>query len=242
MGTSGWHYRHWQGRFYPEGLAPEAWLGYYAARLPCVELNNSFYRLPTTQAIRAWVQATPGSFLFAVKASRLITHMKKLRDCRQPLAVFLGTVAHFGAKLGPLLFQLPPRWHVNAARLQSFLEGLPPGHRYAFEFRDPSWHTPQVYRLLAEYRAAFCLFQLGDLCSPEVHTTDLVYVRLHGPQGPYAGRYGPRELEAWARRVVGWQAQGREVFVFFDNDEQGYAVQNARALLRRCEALGASRG
>ncbi len=242
MGTSGWHYPHWRGRFYPEGLASEAWLGHYAAQLPCVELNNSFYRLPRPEAIAEWVRATPQTFRFAVKASRLITHMKKLRDCERPLAVFLDTVERFGDKLGPILFQLPPRWHVNALRLQAFLGTLPPEHRYVFEFRDPSWHTQEVYGVLAEHRAALCLFQLGGWRSPEVLTTDLVYVRLHGPRGPYAGRYGPRELESWARRLAGWRAQGREVYLFFDNDERGYAVENARSLLHLCETLGTAKG
>lgn len=242
MGTSGWHYPHWRDRFYPEGLATDRWLAYYAARFDCVELNNSFYRLPTPETIRSWVRATPEAFLFAVKASRLITHMKKLRDCEQHLAVFLETIGHFGAKLGPILFQLPPRWHVNTARLEAFLGLLPPHQGYAFEFRDPSWHTDEVYRILAEHRVAFCVFELGGLHSPEVLTTDRVYVRLHGPAGAYAGRYGPRGLGAWARALVAWQAQDRDVFLFFDNDERGYAVQNARSLLRLCDGLATARG
>ena len=161
IGTSGWHYRHRQERFYPAELAPSAWLTYYAREFNCVELNNSFYRLPAETTLRAWVEQTPADFLFAVKASRLITHRSKLHECDALLQTFLHRIRGLGSKLSPILLQLPPRWHVNPERLRAFLPHLPAEQRFAIEFRDPSWHTPEIYDLLRTYQVAFCQFDLG---------------------------------------------------------------------------------
>ncbi len=230
IGTSGWHYHHWRKRYYPPELPADQWLTWYARDFDCVEVNNSFYQLPSTRTIERWCADTPQGFGFAVKASRLITHLKKLKQCEEPLAIFLERISHFGPKLGPILFQLPPHWHLNVQRLEEFLPLLPNDYRYTFEFRDPSWHCPEVYQLLKANQMAFCLFELAGLQSPEAVTSDFVYVRLHGPGAAYCGCYPPQVLGAWGAKIRRWQAQGQDVYCFFDNDQFAYAVINARQL------------
>jgi uncharacterized protein YecE (DUF72 family) len=230
VGTSGWHYRHWQGPFYPEDLPGKEWLAYYAGRLSSVEINNSFYRLPEAETFRNWQAGTPPGFLFAVKASRILTHMKKLRDADEALATFLERADGLGDKLGPILFQLPPHWRLNLERLRSFLEALPGGYRFAFEFRDASWFDERVYERLAAHGAAFCIYELGGLLSPREVTADWAYVRLHGPGGAYQGKYDLQTLAGWMDAFSTWLGQGKDVYCYFDNDEAGYAVENALAL------------
>lgn len=237
IGTSGWHYPHWRGPVYPEGLPPAEWLAFYARRFKTVEINSSFYRLPDPDTIEAWRNAVPPGFCFAVKASRLITHMKKLMDPAATVPRLLDRVQGLGPALGPILFQLPPRWHCAPERLAAFLAALPLGHRYAFELRDPSWHTPAVYRLLERAGAAFCVYDLAGVVSPVIATAAFAYVRLHGPDGPYQGSYSRSALRTWARRIRQWRSL-EAVFVYFDNDEAGYAVGNAstlRELIQRGE-------
>ncbi len=228
VGTSGWHYAHWRGRIYPPTLPPRDWLSHYAGQLDSVEVNNSFYRLPEANTLAEWAERTPTDFEFALKAPRGITHLRKLGGRREPLDTFLARAALLGNKCGPLLFQLPPHWHCNTTRLASFLRQLPTGHqRVAFEFRDPSWHNDEVYALLAEHGAAFCIYHLAGQTSPRVLTADFVYLRLHGPAGAYAGRYHPRTLQHWAGQISDWRQQGHAVYVYFNNDEAGYAFRNA---------------
>jgi len=230
IGTSGWHYPHWQGLFYPRDLAPAAWLEYYARHFATVEINSSFYRLPSQAATRAWKSVTPAGFTFAIKASRYITHMKKLRAPRTSLRAFLTMTRALGNKCGPLLFQLPPRWRCNPERLAAFLQALPKNRECVFELRDPSWHNPEVYALLRRYNAAFCIYDLAGFESPQVITADFAYIRLHGPAVyAYGGSYSGNVLDTWAERIRGWK-QLRRVYVYFDNDETGYAVRNALAL------------
>ncbi|WP_317705239.1 DUF72 domain-containing protein [Methylomarinovum caldicuralii] len=235
IGTSGWHYPHWRGRYYPQDLPAAKWLAWHARDFDCVEVNNSFYRLPSVETVRQWCAQVPESFRFAVKASRLITHLKKLRQCEAALQAFLDVADAFGARLGPILFQLPPRWHVNPRRLAEFLALLPPWYEYAFEFRDPSWHCQEIYQLLERYQAAFCLFDLAGHQSPMVVTARLIYIRLHGPaRQAYHGCYTEAQLEAWAGRVRRWvHGEGHKVCLFFDNDACAYAVKNALALKRK---------
>lgn len=229
VGTSGWHYPHWQGVFYPPGLPPAAWLEYYARHFSTVEINSSFYRLPGPEAVRTWCDATPADFLFSVKASRFITHMKKLKDAPAALERLLPVLARLGTKCGPVLFQLPPRWGCNAARLAEFLQALPADLPCAFELRDPSWHRPEVYDLLARRNAAFCVYDIGGYRSPPMLTADFAYLRLHGPGAPYCGRYGTGALREWADLIGSWSGL-RAVYAYFDNDQAGYAVADAREL------------
>jgi uncharacterized protein YecE (DUF72 family) len=230
IGTSGWHYDHWRGPFYPEDLAPASFLDFYRQRFHTVEINNSFYRLPTARALTAWRQAVPAGFIFAVKGSRYITHMKKLLDPEASLAPLLERLPLLEDRLGPILFQLPPRWHFHAHRLRGFLAALPRDYRFALEFRDPSWLNQEACELLRAHGAAFCIYDFAGRLSPREVTADFVYIRLHGPGGAYQGRYPRDTLAAWAQDISRWAGQGKSVFCYFDNDEAGYAIQNALEL------------
>lgn len=230
VGTSGWHYEHWRGPFYPEGTSGDAELPFYSARFPTVEVNNSFYRLPEEDVLRGWRESTPDGFTFAVKASRYITHMKKLTDAGDAVATFLSRMGILGDKLGPILFQLPPNWHANRDRLRSFLQGLPDGHRYAFEFRDPTWFAEPITDLLREERVAFCIHDMRGEPSPKVVTAPFVYIRFHGPNDAYQGSYSAQDLAGWAGAISTWRRQGREVFCYFNNDAAGHATRNAATL------------
>ncbi len=230
FGTSGWHYKHWQGNFYPETVSAEKWLSYYAGVFDTVEINNSFYRLPAADTLTDWGAQVPEGFLFAVKAGRYITHMKKLKDSREPVETLFERIDGLGHKLGPVLFQLPPRWRYNAERLEQFLASLPAGYQYAFEFRDHSWQNQDAYTILKKFNAAFCMYHLDGFVSPKVITADFIYIRLHGPEGPYQGDYDVSTLSGWAGAISSWTAEGREVFVYFDNDQAGFAPENAGAL------------
>ena len=227
IGTSGWHYNHWRGRFYPETLGSEGFLEFYARHFHTVEINNSFYQLPTARALSAWRDGVPPGFIFALKGSRFITHMKKLQDPERSLAPFLERAALLKDKLGPILFQLPHHWHFNADRLAAFLTALPGAQRYTLELRDLSWIDDRTFDLLARHNVAFCIYELDGYLSPKEITADFVYIRLHGPGGPYQGRYLAQTLEGWATAITAWSRQGREVFCYFDNDEAGFAAQNA---------------
>jgi uncharacterized protein YecE (DUF72 family) len=230
IGTSGWHYTHWKGPFYPDNLPAEGFLEFYCRRFQTVEINNSFYKLPEASTLRSWRETAPPGFIFAAKGSRFITHMKKLKDPEGPLATFWDRMAVLGDKLGPVIFQLPPRWSFNPARLRAFLAALPGRRRYALEFRDPSWINAEALEGLAEHNAAFCIYELAGYLSPKEVTADFVYIRLHGPGAAYQGSYDTQTLAGWAGAISSWAAQGKEVFCYFDNDEAGYAALNALEL------------
>ncbi len=230
IGTSGWSYDSWDGPFYPESLPAGERLEYYAGQFDTVEINNTFYSLPDERTVRNWHDSVPERFLFAVKASRYITHRKKLKDPEKSIGRFFEHIGPLAEKAGPVLFQLPPRWHENTGRLAEFLGKLPPDYRYAFEFRDPSWFNEEVYDLLKKHHAAFCIYDLGERRSPDVVTAGFVYIRLHGPETRYAGCYTQSQLSQWAEKVRKWQRTGHEVYLYFDNDENGYAARNAREI------------
>jgi uncharacterized protein YecE (DUF72 family) len=230
IGTSGWHYKHWVGPFYRADLPAIRFLSTYAEHLDTVEINNTFYRLVEMQTMRHWRDSVPDGFVFAVKASRYITHMKKLRDPQEPIARLMERADLLGDKLGPILFQLPPHWGLNLERLESFVGALPAGYRYAFEFRDASWYEQRVYDLLSKHGAAFCIYDMYDRRTPEVVTADYVYVRMHGAGGPYQGRYQEPDLAYLAGAIKEWNRQGRTVYCYFNNDQHGYAVENALEL------------
>jgi uncharacterized protein YecE (DUF72 family) len=235
IGTSGWHYKHWRGPFYPAELREPDMLRFYVQQFDTVEINNSFYRLPTMIAIENWRDFTPAEFCFSVKGSRYLTHMKKLKDPEPGLAKFFRRIEKLGKKLGPILFQLPPGWQCNVDRLDSFLTVLPRKHRYAFELRDSRWHNRAIYALLRRYNVAFCIYELAGFQSPGEITADFTYVRLHGPLGAYQGSYQKDRLADWSRQIRRWQQTLKDVFVYFDNDQGGFAARNAlelKAMLR----------
>lgn len=226
IGTSGWQYQHWKGMFYPVDLKIQDWLAYYSQHFDCVEINSSFYGMPRTDAISRWCSCVPPEFIFSLKAPRRITHFKKLKNCEPELEELFQRLDEFGSHRGPVLFQLPPRWRCNLRRLESFLDKLPPGHRLVFEFRDPSWHINEVYELLTSRSITFCIFDSGGFTAPLMADTDLIYIRLHGPGTTYASNYRAPKLRVWVDRAHAWNRRSKEVFLFFDNDERGYAVKN----------------
>jgi len=208
-------------------------LEYYSQQFDTVELNNSFYRLPTDAAFDNWRESTPANFVFAVKASRFLTHQKKLKDPESALEKLLPRASRLSTKLGPLLFQLPPRWQVNPGRLEGFLEALPRDLRCTFEFRDLSWLQPDINKLLARFGAAFCIYELAGYHSPLTVTADFAYVRLHGPGiGKYQESYSTARLRRWSKQVEEWAKDLASVYIYFDNDQAGYAARNALELKR----------
>jgi uncharacterized protein YecE (DUF72 family) len=230
IGTSGWHYKHWCGPFYEDRTAPSQMLQVYLRYFDTVEINNSFYKLPSAETFRLWRQSAPPGFRFAVKASRFITHMKKLKDPQNALDNILKRAAELKDKLGPILFQLPPKWMVNAERLEEFLAALPQRHQYAFEFRERSWHKDAIYDILRRHNAAFCMYELNGFHSPEPITADFTYIRLHGPGGPYQGSYSQETLREWARKIERWGERLKDIYVYFDNDQAAFAARNALQL------------
>jgi uncharacterized protein YecE (DUF72 family) len=232
IGTSGWHYKHWVGPFYPEKLPPSRMLDFYTRHFDTVELNNTFYRLPTESGVASWRESTPKGFCFAAKGSRFITHMKKLKDPEPAVAKYFERVEPLGSKLGPIVFQLPPWWEVDSERLEAFLEALPPGRKYAFELRNPTWHNAAIYRILRRHKAAFCIFEIAGFHSGFEITSNFTYVRLHGPGGAYQGSYPDETMRAWAERVRAWRQDLRAIYIYFDNDQAAFAVQNALTLKR----------
>lgn len=240
IGCSGWHYKHWVGTFYPEETKAKDYLKYYFKHFKTVELNNPFYHLPSRETFAGWKEQTPKSFLFSVKASRYITHQKKLNEAEDSLNYFLQNAEGLGEKLGPILFQLPPGWKVNEERLESFLQILPTDHRFTFEFRNHTWYTPEVVELLRKYKASFCVYHLADHLSPEYVTSDFVYIRLHGPGDKYQGSYTDKVLKQWAEKIKTWTTQGLDVFCYFDNDQAGYAAFDALKLKEFTELVPAT--
>jgi len=202
-------------------------LGYYAGRFRTVEVNNTFYQLPEKKTLLHWHDSVPAGFIFAVKASRYITHMKKLREAEEPVSTFMQRMEALGGKLGPILFQLPPRWKLDLERLRSFLAVLPGGRKYAFEFRDASWFHEEVYGLLDRHNIALCIYNLEGRLSPKKITADFVYVRLHGPGQAYRGKYDAKTLAGWAHAFSAWCGKGLDIYCYFDNDQGGYAAANA---------------
>jgi uncharacterized protein YecE (DUF72 family) len=236
IGCSGWQYRHWRGDFYPAELPAREWLDYYARHFDTVEINNTFYRLPDAQTFAAWRQRVPRTFVYAVKASRFLTHMKKLKDPEEPIARFFTRARRLAAALGPVLYQLPPHWPVNVDRLSTFLEALPASRRHAIEFREPSWYRDDVFALLERHRVALCLHDMHGSASGRVAIGPFVYVRFHGTQ-KYSGRYDDATLDEWAGWLTQCARAGRPIYAYFNNDTGGHAPRDASRLRDRIAAL-----
>jgi uncharacterized protein YecE (DUF72 family) len=228
IGTSGWNYAHWKGLFYDGHQPRNKWLEFYAHRFSTVEVNATFYHLPRPETIEHWINNTPDGFIWSVKASRYITHVKKLRDPQSPLERFYGIAEKFGNKLGPILFQLPPSLRYNEAVLSEFCNYLRTGLRYVFEVRHPDWLKEEALVQLKEHGIAFCISDTaGRFPSAEAITADFIYIRLHGSQVLYGSEYTEGELVTWAEKIRNWK---RETFVYFDNDAFAYAPKNAQRL------------
>jgi uncharacterized protein YecE (DUF72 family) len=228
VGTSGWVYPHWRGPFYPQGVSQGRWLDFYARHFSTVELNNSFYHLPSERAFLHWKETTPPGFLFSLKVSRLITHLKKLRNVEAPLEGFLSRARLLREKLGPLLYQLPPQMPRDLALLEAFLRLLPRDLQHVFEFRNRAWLVDEVYELLGLYGMGFCIYDMPGLTTSEIATAGYAYVRFHGSTGLYSSCYSDGELETWAQKIKALPAQ--TVYIYFNNDAEAHAVANARTL------------
>jgi uncharacterized protein YecE (DUF72 family) len=235
IGTSGWTYKDWRGTFYPRDVPAKRWLGWYAQQFPTTEINGSFYRTPSLDAVHAWREQTPDSFLFAWKASKFITHWKRLTEkCRNSLELMETRLKVLGPKVGPILFQLPPQFKADHQRLAGFLKLLNKKRRYAFEFRDPSWYEPAILGLLRDHDISLCLSDHHDAPSPWEVTASFVYVRGHGPTGEYKDRYSKSTLDRWAQSIAAWRRQRLTVYCYFDNDQKTAAPQDAQRLIEKC--------
>jgi uncharacterized protein YecE (DUF72 family) len=229
VGTSGWQYRDWRGPFYPSGLAQPGWLRHYAERFQTVELNNSFYRLPEASTFDRWREETPDDFVIAAKASRFLTHQKRLRDPEGPVDLFMERARHLGSKLGPVLLQLPPRFRADPGRLAAALDRFPNEVRVAVELRDDSWFTDDVRRVLEERGSALCLADSPHRRTPVWRTSDWGFVRFHEGTGSPPPCYEERALSTWAERIARqWEAD-QDVFCYFNNDQRACAVHDAVA-------------
>jgi uncharacterized protein YecE (DUF72 family) len=239
VGCSGWQYAHWRGSFYPAAMPQREWLRHYTSVFDTVEINNTFYRLPEASTFAAWRRRTPDDFVIAIKASRYLTHLKKLRDPAEPVARLFDRARHLGSRLGPVLYQLPANFRRDLDRLRDVLATLPrtlrAGRgscpvRHAFEFRDPSWYDPATFALLARYGVAVCLHDKAGSSIRDQVTAPFVYIRFHGPGGTYSGSYDDEALTGWAVWIRREAAAGRDVYAYFNNDPQAAAVRNARSL------------
>ena len=243
IGTSGWQYKHWRQRYYPESLATQKWLEFYAQDFDSVEINNSFYRLPPAATFAKWREQAPRRFLYAVKASRFLTHMKKLKDPYGPLVRFFANARELATHLGPVLYQLPPNWPINIERLETFLRTLYQvehdlglgRQRHVIEFRDPSWYDDRVFERLDQHKVALCLHDMQGSATGRMAVGPFVYVRFHFGDRKYGGAYDEERLDAWSRWLSAQAAAGRDVFAYFNNDTGGHAPKDAIRLRARVQ-------
>jgi uncharacterized protein YecE (DUF72 family) len=229
IGTSGWIYKHWRERFYPKDLPPKHWFAFYAQHFDTVEINNTFYRLPNEGAFDVWREQAPVGFLYAVKASRFLTHMKKLKDPEEPIERILGRARRLGATLGPVLYQLPGGWKCNLERLTYFFAALPRDMPHVMEYRRPDWLCDEVYDLMRRYKIGLCIHDLLPK-HPRIVTSNVVYLRFHGSGQKYGGSYPTAQLRRWADWMSEQASSGCHVYAYFNNDAEAHAVRNAVTL------------
>jgi uncharacterized protein YecE (DUF72 family) len=244
IGCSGWQYRHWRGDFYPDTVPLSRWLEYYASHFDTVEINNSFYRLPEAATFEAWHSRVPPPFVFAVKASRYLTHMKKLNDPEPAIDRLFSRVTCLGRSLGPVLYQLPPRWPVNLPRLQTFLAALPPAHTHVIEFRDPSWYSAEVFAALQMHNVSLCLHDMEGSATGLHRVGPIIYLRCHGP-AKYQGGYSDRRLAELAEWCAAHTNNGTPLYAYFNNDIGGHAPRDAarfRAMAQLSQRRAAAGG
>jgi len=247
IGTSGWVYSHWDGIFYPEDLPSKDKLKYFSQHFKTAEINYSFYHLPRPNTYQNWHSQTPADFIFAVKTSRFITHIKRLNGVQEAWRQFLENALYLKEKLGPILFQFPPSFKAtveNINRLESFLKSISVSQRldqrksaeikYAFEFRHQSWCNKKVYNLLKKYNIAWVIADSPSYPKAEVVTADFIYIRLHGSKILFASKYIKKELSSLAQKIKKW-LKNCDVYVYFNNDFHGYAIENAKELIKLCK-------
>jgi uncharacterized protein YecE (DUF72 family) len=237
VGCSGWHYEHWRGLYYPQELPRSQWLAFYARQFTTVELNNSFYRLPSEKAFTTWRESTPENFIFAVKVSRFITHIKRLRNLGSAVENFLSRATFLKEKLGPLLYQLPPSMKRNDELLQNFLSTLPSKYQHVIEFRHESWIDEAVFGILRSHNVGLCVFDMPGFSCPLVATSDFAYVRFHGSEGLYSSCYSDEELSQWAQGIARLGQNVKVSYIYFNNDAEAFAVENAITLRNVLQSL-----
>ncbi len=250
IGTSGWVYSHWEKIFYPQNLNSKDKLKYFSQHFKTTEVNYSFYHLPKPTTYQNWYSQTPGNFLFAIKASRFITHIRRLKEVKEPWKIFIKNALNLKEKLGPILFQFPPRFHStaeNIKRLENFLKllrgptsatagGRASGKlRFAFEFRHQSWYEEKIYEILKKYNAAWVIADSPRYPKAEEITADFVYIRMHGSKILFSSKYTKKELKDLAEKIKKWRKKNKDVFVYFNNDTQCFAVENAKILKKILE-------
>lgn len=237
IGTSGWNYDGWKGSLYPEKLASKDMFSEYMKHFDTVEINNTFYSLPSFKTVKNWYEQAPKKFIFSVKASRFITHNKKLLDPKPSFRKFFTRIEKLDDKLGPILFQLPPRFKYNGERLESFLKALPEDFKYTFEFREQSWLNEECYDLLRKYDVGLCIYDIRQFQSPEILTSKLVYIRLHGPLAKaYGGSYSAHSITKYAEKIKKW-SKSNQVYCYFDNDQKAVAPKDANRLIKKLKSL-----
>ncbi len=253
IGCSGWNYAAWRGHFYSADLPASQWLERYASSFDTVEVNNTFYRLPEASTFAAWRCQTPSRFVMAVKASRYLTHLKRLKEPVEPVARLFARCSHLGSKLGPVLYQLPGNFHRDLERLESFLQALPQrlqlngvrrprSIRHVIEFRHPSWYVTETFALLESYGVTLCLHDKLGAAITEPIVGPIFYVRFHGTSGHYAGSYDTRTLASWAARIVEQMKEGRPVYAYFNNDPNAVATENAMTLKQLVQRMSSRSG
>ena len=233
IGTSGWYYDHWKELFYPAGLPKNKWFEHYALHFDTVEINNTFYHLPKEQSIQRWHKLAPKGFLYAVKANRYITHIKKLKDASEPLQRFFERISLLKGSLGPILYQLPPSLHQDIDLLSSFIKLLPKRRIAVFEFRHSSWYSDDTFNMLRKSKVGFCIHDMPGKESPRVVTADTIYVRFHGTTGRYAGSYSKATLQNWAEWLKQHKKEAIGIYVYFNNDAYAHAIKNAKQLIKQ---------
>lgn len=240
IGTSGWQYRHWKGIFYPEKLPQREWLPWFAQRFQTVEVNNTFYNLPERAVFEQWKRAVPADFTFALKMSRYLTHIKRLRDPEEPVHRFMERAKKLGRKHGPVLMQLPPSLEVDAGLLDEALSAFDPAVRVAVEFRHESWFTSETRQVLERRKAAMCLADSPQRTQPWWRTADWGFVRFHQGRGSHAPGYERDALRTWARRIADLWGPRHDIFAYFNNDTAGWAVKDAITFAELAETAGLS--
>jgi uncharacterized protein YecE (DUF72 family) len=238
IGTSGWHYQHWKGGLYPAGVPATRWLTYYAERFQTVELNNAFYRLPRKEAFEKWSVEVPDDFVVAVKASRYLTHIRRLREPQDPVRLLVDRANGLGQKLGPFLLQLPPTLKADLESLETTLTAFPEEARVAVEMRHASWFTEECRKVLERRGAALCLADGGPTVTPVWRTVNWTYVRFHRGRASPESCYGDAALRRWAKRLASEWGAGEQIFAYFNNDAHGCAPHDARKFARAAEAVG----
>lgn len=248
VGTSGWMYGDWRDLFYPDGLPQRKWLEYFGQHFKTVEVNSTFYHQMKPATFENWAKIVPLDFVFSIKGSRFITHIKRLRADRASVNQFIESAKNLGNKLGPILWQMPPRFKADKKRLEKFLVDCSSlivqgdktnndkrsmiNYRFAFEFRDASWFEQSIYQILKKYNAALVIAESGGYWpAAEEITADFTYIRFHGEGGSYATSYTDQELESWAKKIKKWQKARVDVYAYFNNDVAGFAVENVRTLV-----------